>query len=436
MKNWTYCDGDGGLDRAAPDLTTRRQALIAASALALGSIWWASPKSALAKTVVRKDKTNRNVLVSVFLRGGADGLNLVAPYGEDEYYKLRPSLALKSPKSGGSETSRLSDLDGFFGLSPALLPLLGAFKDGRMGIIHAVGSRDTTHSHFEAMATMERGLKTGGDEGSGGWLARHLNATGDSESPLRAVALSSIMPDSLAGATQALAIESITQYKLEMEEAQRDTLRKLYSRGDDPVSRAGRETMEVVDRLRKVDPAKYAPDAGASYPDTPMGRAFKETAFLIKQDIGLEIACLDGTGWDTHVTQGTVDGWLFGLVRDLAESMAAFEKDMGGEMSRVTVCVQTEFGRRVYENSGLGTDHGSGSVMLLLGGGVKGGKVYADWPGLIHDKLTGPGDLQITTDYRNILGELLIKRLETPSLSDVFPSLRYRELGVFGPKST
>lgn len=436
---WHYCDGEGRLDTpASAELAERhldRRALVAGAATAIAGLWWSSPRSALAQASLSADGQNRNVLVNVFMRGGADGLNIVAPYAEDDYYRLRPSLGLASPKSRLPESQRLTDLDGFFGISPALLPLLPDFREGRLAFVHACGSADETHSHFEAMSTMEHGLANGADAGNGGWLARHLNATGSRSAPLRAVALTSTLPDSLNGAPGALAVESIAQYRLRDTTASAlEDLAALYDRGgDDEVAVAGRAILDVLRTLSKVDPATYKPEHGAAYPDTPVGRAFRETAFLVKKDLGLEVACLTADSWDTHVTQGTTDGWMFGLVRDLADSIAAFRTDLGQEMSRVTVVLQTEFGRRVHENSGLGTDHGAGGVMWLFGAGVQGGKVFADWPGLVPDKLSGPGDLAVTTDYRDVMAEVLQNRLGNPDLRQVFPSLRHRPVGVVAP---
>lgn len=426
--NWCTCDGDGKWDGGL----TRRNLMKAAVAGGIGAVWWAGSKTALAQTSVRKNGEDGNVLVSVFLRGGADGLSFVSPYAEDDYYKSRPSLGIKHPKSGVPQNQRLTDLDGFFGLSPALLPLLPYWESGEAAFVHAVGSGDGTHSHFQAMNTMERGLQDQEGRAGGGWLARHLNMTEGTGSPLRGVAVSSFLPDSLVGASHATAIASMNDFRLERSEAAyRQMLKALYADGDDTMAASGRGTLEILDALNGLDPAEYKPERQAVYPDTPVGRAFRQVAFLIRQDIGLEVACIDADSWDTHVTQGTTDGWLFGLVRDLALSIAALHTDLGKEMSRVTVSVQTEFGRRVAENSGLGTDHGAGGLMILSGGGVKGGKVYGDWPGLVPDKLTGPGDLKITTDYRDVLTELLSQRLGNPDPSKVFPELRHKPVGVF-----
>lgn len=422
MKSWTTCDGNGNLDREAS--LPRRELLTVG---ALGLLWWAGARPSLAQAAFQVKQEHDRVLVVIFLRGGCDGLNVIAPYGEDAYYKSRPSIALAKPGAGGGS---LVDLDGFFGLHPAMASLDGLYKEGQMAAVQAVGSGDRTLSHFEAMSTMERGLATETDSGGGGWLGRHLVSTPGKSSPLRAVALSSVMPDSLGGALGALAIESLSDYRLKADDASLlSSLTALYKTGDDPMAQAGRDTLAVLNSLKKLNPAGYVPERGAAYPETGLGKGLKETAFLIKNDLGLEVACLDMGLWDTHVTQGGSTGWHATLLKELADSVSAFMTDLGKERDRVTLVIQTEFGRRVDENSGLGTDHGRASMMLLAGGGVKGGKVYGRWPTLAKDK-QDDGNLAVTTDYRDVLAEVLDKRLATASLDKVFPGHRVRPLGI------
>ena len=404
---------------------SRRAVLVGGLA---GAVWWASDRSALAQTAFGK---NGNVVVVIFLRGGADGLSMVAPYAEDAYYRIRPTLAVPAPGKGSESLLKLDDL---FGLNPAMSPLLPIFEDGELAIMHAVGSGDHTRSHFEATSLMERGAADERGTESSGWLARHLLSTGGAESPLRAVALTSTMPESLGGATQAIAIESLERYRLQVPkgdlERTQDALADLFAKGDDAFSQAGRDTLKVLDTLNDFDPEKYEPSHGATYPDSSIGQALKQVSFLVRAEVGLEVACLDAGGrggWDTHVAQAP---WLTGLLTDLGASLAAFRRDLDSEMRRVTVVVQTEFGRRAAENSGFGTDHGRASVMFAMGGGVHGGRVVADWPGLEKDQLTGPGDLQVTTDYRDVLAEMLQARLNSRP-ADVFPGHRPKPVGVF-----
>jgi uncharacterized protein (DUF1501 family) len=232
-----------------------------------------------------------------------------------------------------------------------------------------------------------------------------------------------------------VAIESLAAYRLDAPDADRArieaALTAMYEAHDDAFSRAGRNTLQALAALRGYDAQDTRPENGATYPDTALGRGLSQVAYLVRQDVGLEVACLDAAdrgGWDTHVAQGP---WLAGLLDDLGRSLAAFRQDMGQEMSRVTLVVQTEFGRRVAENSGFGTDHGRGSVMLALGGGVRGGRVYGRWPGLSDEVLEGPGDLPVTTDYRDVLSELLEERLGSTTVGEVFPGFARGGVGMF-----
>ena len=433
---------------------TRRQVLHgAALATAAGAAGYAGRYlSALASVTVGPNahKNGVDALVVVFLRGGADGLNIVVPHGDDQYHVLRPTLALARPSDRTAELrARALDLDGFFGLHPALAPLLPLYHDGHMGIVHAVGSGDQTRSHFEAMATMERGIAS--DTGAAsGWLARHLASTADpNDSPLRAVAVTDTMPDSLRGATSAVALTSLADYRLEAgqegkrgkekgerggavgasrSDAVAQTLRGMYADQTgraDVLQSAGRETLDALDAIRRLDPAHYRPAANATYPQNELGQGLRQAACLIKGNIGLEVACLDMGGWDTHVAQGRDAGWQPTRLGDLGRALAAFMADLGPDTRRVTTVVMTEFGRRAAENSGLGTDHGRASCMFVMGGGVQGGKVHGAWPGLAEAQLEnaggGQGDLRVTTDYRDVLAEIVALRLKNPRLSDVFP---------------
>ena len=424
---WQTCDGAGN-SSPRPTAPTRRAVLGGLSAAALAA--WAG-RSALAQVSVSPHgDTDRDILVNLFLRGGADGLNIIVPHGDSDYYRARPTIAVAAPpRAKGSANTGAVDLDGFFGLAPALAPLHPLYADGLMAVVHAVGSQDQTRSHFEAMAAMERGLPDDTATGASGWLARLLSATPATvASPLRAVAWGSLLPDALRGATDVSVLSSLADFRLDLPDAKRQTLEArlahLYRVGNDAVTQAGRETLAVLEVLRRIDPAHYRPENGATYPKSDLGDGLRQTACLIKARAGLEVAFLDRGGWDTHVGQGGATGWLALQLADVADSLAAFMKDLGNmHQSRVTVLVQTEFGRRVAENSGLGTDHGRASMMLVLGGGVHGGRVYGKWPGLSPAHLEGPGDLPVTTDYRTILAEIAVSRLRLPAsaLPALFP---------------
>lgn len=466
--NWCGCDGHGnevsGRPRkrpirtvaAAPDCGarfTRRQALMGA---ALASVsWMTRSATALADVAVTpgQQEMRGDVLVVVFMRGGADGLNMVVPYGEDAYHRHRQTIGVAAPNDRrAGATNRALDLDGFFGLHPALAPLRPLYSNGLLGFAHAVGSGDDTRSHFEAMSAMERGLATESVGTGSGWLARHLdNSPRDNASPLRAVAFSNVMPDSLRGATDATALNSLADFRLSLPttidakqpsgnkenrtEAMHHTLSQLYEGGQDAVAHAGRETLAVLETLNKLDPTHYRPANGAVYPNSELGTGLRQVACLLKGHVGLEIACLDHRGpylWDTHVAQNNI---LPAQLEDIGKSLAAFAGDMGKEMKGVTVVGMTEFGRRLQENTGLGTDHGRASVMMLMGQGIIGGKVLARWPGLEDHQLEGPGDLRVTMDYRDVLAEVLTRRVNADyshngRLAAVFPNYQPRFPGV------
>lgn len=398
---------------------------MAAGLTALGL--WAGSKSAWAQASFRNGKSSDQVLVVIFLRGGADGLNIAAPYEDDDYFRARPNLALNRPGT----TNGVLRLDDQFGLHPRMPEVHQLFADGKAAMIHACGSGDQTRSHFEAMQTMELGKHDQTSGESGGWLARHIASTPDRSSPLRAVALSSMLPDSLAGATGALAIPSISDYQLHAPDGATEVLQSLYGAGRDQIAQAGRDTLKVLGRLKEMDPSSYSPDNGATYPEVELGKAMREAAFLLKSDLGLEVACLDMGGWDTHVTQGNHEGWQANLLSELSQSIGAFFQDIGKEADRTTVIVQTEFGRRIAENSGLGTDHGRGGVMMAFGNRVNGGQFYGDWPGLRMESRDGPGDLRVMTDYRTVLAEALDKILASPDPRAVFPNHAHAPLGIF-----
>lgn len=419
---------------------TRRN-LITGAALVAATGGIGRKRSALASVALNPNtkRESDHVLVVLFLRGGADGLNIVPPHAEDAYYRLRPSLALARPGDKSVLAgARALDLNGFHGLHPALAPLLPLYQAGELAVVHAVGSGDQSRSHFEAMATMERGLAQDGGTASG-WLARYLISTaGETESPLRAVAVSDTLPDSLRGAVNASAFSRLSSFRLIVpsgsdgnkyhpsdETSVSAALRAMYSSdksNSDLVLRAGEETLAALDAVKNLDPANYRAENGAFYQDTELGGGFRQTACMIKGGVGLEIACLEMGGWDTHVAQGRDSGWQPARLAELGHAIRAFTDDLGSLKSKVTTVVMTEFGRRAYENSGLGTDHGRASCMFVWGGGVAGGKVYSEWPGLSEHQLDGPGDLRVTTDYRDILCEIVQKQMRAHNIADIFPN--------------
>lgn len=359
----------------------------------------------------------RDVLVSLFLRGGMDGLHAVPPYTERAWRDARPTLRLPEPGQVGG----IVDLDGRFGLHPKLAPLQPLFQSKQLALVHACGSPDSTLSHFEAMQTMERGVSDGNSTATG-WITRHLNCSPfPSTSPLRALAIGDVLPKSMQGSLSAMAVRSITDFRLAVPgewTGFRSHLAALYARGADAAQVAGRETLALLSDLEKLDPGRYTPQGGAVYPDTGLGNALKQVAQLIKAEVGLEIAALDLGGWDSHVAQVKL---MDPLLEELAASLAAFHADLGARMRNVTLLAMSEFGRRVHENSGLGTDHGRGTVLFALGGGIRGGRVYGSWPGVAEGQTDRDGNLRVTTDYRQVLGEVVEKRLGNPAVREVFP---------------
>jgi uncharacterized protein (DUF1501 family) len=371
-----------------------------------------------------------DTLVCIFLRGGADGMNIVVPHGDDQYYAHRPTIGVPRPDDNSAD-GRAIDLDGFFGFHPALEPLSAVYRAGNLALVHATGSPDESRSHFEAMALMERGAALNDYTG---WLARHLASldTGN-HSALRAVGVGDLLPASLTGSVTATALQSIAEYHLNGREERigemQTLLQSLYSRQDDMLALTADQTFAAIDILSALDLDNYQPK-GRAYPDEGFGRSMKTVAQLIRSDVGVEVACIDLGGWDTHVAQGSTEGQMANLMGDLATGLAAFYEDIVDRINDVTVVVMSEFGRRLQENGGLGTDHGHGNMMMVMGGGINGGQVYSRWPGLADEQLDGPGDLAITTDYRDILGEIIRKRLNNPGLPDIFPTYTVTETGL------
>jgi len=362
---------------------------------------------------------DRQTLVVVFLRGGADGLNLVAPLEDDGYHRARPRIAI-----GRKEAV---PLDGFYGLNPLLRELAPTYQDGSLAIVHAVGSEDDTRSHFEAQDLMEHGGITGG-----GWLGRFLRAQSNAANgPLGAVALGQAVPECLRGAPSATVLQSLDDFSLGENRAQLTrALGRLYGMHDDALGNAGRDTLAAIRRVDRLRSTPYLPAHGADYGQDDFSRGLMQVARLVKARVGLQAASVDLNGWDSHFSQSLI---MDPLITRLAKGLAAFHRDLGSEMDRTTVVVMTEFGRRVAENSAFGTDHGRGSVMFVMGGGVKGGRVLGRWPGLSKDILEGPGDLPVTTNYRNVLAPVLQRHGAIPEgLARTFPDFVLDPLPVYG----
>ncbi len=375
-------------------------------------------RSALAADAAARGKT----LVVVFQRGAMDGLNAVVPYGDEMYHRLRPTIAIPSPR-GGSKDAAL-DLDGHFGLHPALQPLLPLWNERSLGVVHAVGSPDATRSHFDAQDFMESGTP-GRKSTEDGWMNRHLQAHANpAATPFRGVSLTPTLPRSMAGRAPTVAMGSIQEFVLRGggSSGVAQTFEDMYDGAvRNVIQGTGQQTFDALAFLKKSDPARYRPAAGVDYPRGRYGESLKQVAQLIKADVGLEVAFTEVGGWDHHAAEGGVQGQLANRLREFGQALFAFHRDLGERMRDVVVVSLTEFGRTVRENGNRGTDHGHASVSLVMGGGVSGGKVHGRWPGLAADKLYEGRDLAITTDFRDLLGEVLVRHLGARDMAQVFP---------------
>jgi len=381
----------------------------------------ASLPAFLQRAVAATAAPNKKKMVVLFQRGAMDGLNVVVPFAEPNYYRLRPTISIPAPSRGGTEAA--IDLDGFFGLHPSLQPLQPLFQSGQLAIVQAVGSPDPTRSHFDAQDFMESGTP-GVKATDDGWLNRALQSMPESEStPFRAVAFGPYLPRTLEGAAPAVAIPDLKQFKMYgPQQTVEGGFEAMYAQTVDQALRGvGQETFEAIDQLKKINPDSYQPENGAQYPASRFGKSLEEIAELFKADVGLEVAFLDSGGWDHHVNEGGVQGQLSNLLRDLGQGIAAFHQDMGDRMGDVVFVSMSEFGRTAHENGNRGTDHGHANCMFVMGGDVKGGKVCTHWPDMSDENLYEGRDLAVTTDYRSVLGEIMTKHLGGRDLATVFP---------------
>jgi uncharacterized protein (DUF1501 family) len=365
---------------------------------------------------------NNKKLVVIFQRGAADGLNIVVPYRETNYYTMRPSIAIRQ--------NEVLDLDGFFGLHPAMASLKPLYDQGHLAVVHAVGSPDMTRSHFDAQDYMESGTP-GVKITEDGWLNRALQAEvlKGKPSAFRAVALGTQVPRTLQGKIPALAVNNLADFSVAGRGPQTSPMSNAFqamydSSADAVLHGTGQETFEAVKMLKAADPSKYQLAAGVVYPNTAFGNSLKQVAQLLKANLGVEAAFSDIGGWDTHQNQGSSNGQLANRLREFSDSLAAFWKDMGDDAGNITLVTMSEFGRTARQNGTGGTDHGHANVMFVLGGAVKGGKIYGRWPGLANEHLNEGRDLAVTTDFRQILGEAAAKTLGARNLDIVFPGGR------------
>jgi uncharacterized protein (DUF1501 family) len=379
-------------------------------------------RSVLAETSLAPGKR----LVVIFQRGAADGLNVVVPYHEKNYYAMRPGIAIPQ--------NQVLDLDGFFGLHPSLAPFKPLYDQGHLAIVHAAGSPDMSRSHFDAQDFMESGTP-GVKFTEDGWLNRALQEEDlrhqQEHTAFRALALGSQVPRTLAGKIPAIALSNLSNFtvggKGPTPSPAASAFEAMYGQSGDQILHAtGEETFEAVKMLKNANPAQYKAAPGIDYPNNEFGNNMKQIAQLLKANIGVEAAFTDVGGWDTHQNQGGVNGQLADRLREFSSAISAFWRDMGDDAENITLVTMSEFGRTARQNGTGGTDHGHANAMFVLGGTVKGGKVYGRWPGLNNDQLNEGRDLAVTTDFRQVLGEAVAKSIGARNLDMVFPGAQLR----------
>ncbi|MFI5429158.1 DUF1501 domain-containing protein [Aeromicrobium sp. UC242_57] len=401
---------------------SRRSVLKAAGLAGMAGVVTSMFGDVMTSTVFGSGESN--ILVVVSLRGGADGLSMVVPHAEPAYYAARPTTAIAP--------SRLLFPDATFGLHPAFAALSPAWLLGQVAVVHATGMAVPNRSHFEAMEAVEDA-----DPGTAarvGWLNRMIGGLATSPDLFDGVSLgNAIMPTALQGPSPALATEEFASLRGPfatdpvLRKRITDSLHTQYRKHGGLVGRAGVGALALTQRASAIaGTIDDGPHSGALYPkDSSLSEALKTTAGLIRAGVGVKAVAVDSGGWDQHVELGyRVDM----TIKDLAKSLAAFFVDLGPHAGRVTVVTVSEFGRRLQENGAGGVDHGYGNMMLVMGGGVKGGRYYSRWPGLSAGKQVD-GDLAVTTDYRSVLAEILRSRFSALNTSKIFPGLSYDPLG-------
>jgi uncharacterized protein (DUF1501 family) len=374
-----------------------------------------------------------HTLICIFLRGGADTLNLWVPYADDHYYRLRPTLSIKAPGADTDAAIRVSD---HYALHPMMRPLEAAFKEGRFGAVQSVGVKNDSGSHFECQDQMEHGNAEEGKSIGGGWLGRFLRGrmggSGGPDgaiSPLAAVALGTVLPESLRGAPSASVMQRLEDISLKTRKTDPEpvlsALKALYDQDSSSLGKQGGETMNLFARVAELRQLANKPEHDADYPRDDFGSQLNEVARLIKARLGLQIACVDLGNWDTHFFQGNANGQQAQQIKILAEGLMALDTDLQSHRANYTVMVTTEFGRRTYENASLGTDHGRGFTFMALGDRVNGGQILGDWPVFATDQAetNGPGGIEIKTEYRSLFAEVLRTTLQASDteMAEVFP---------------
>jgi uncharacterized protein (DUF1501 family) len=370
-------------------------------------------RTALAQTNPNQG-VDRPILIAIFQRGAADGISMVVPFGDKHYSAARPQIAIPEPLRGTDD--RAIDLDGFFALHPSLGSLKPIYDSGHLAMVQAVGSPDSTRSHFDAQDYMESGTP-GNKSVADGWLNRYLQVTPENNAtPFRAVALSATLPRSLSGQAPTVAMQRVAEFGLRGGRATPEVeamFADLY-----------KDTFDAVKLLRSTTSQQYTPANGVRYSNSAFGQALQQIAQLVKSDIGLQVAFAEVGGWDTHANQGSSRGQLSNRLRDFGDDIAALYRDLGDRMRNVVIITMTEFGRAIRQNGSGGTDHGHASSLFVVGGPVKGGRVYGQWPGLAPEQLYEGRDLALTTDFRTVFSEILATHMGAKDVSKIFPGFK------------
>jgi uncharacterized protein (DUF1501 family) len=374
-----------------------------------------------AATAETLPRVRKRTLVCIFQRGAVDGVNMVVPFREEAYYRLRRSIAV--PQPGGNNGETAIDLDGSFGLHPGLAAFKPLYDARMLAVVHATGSPDNTRSHFDAQDYMESGAP--GNKGvHDGWLNRFLGARREGDATtFRALSVTPNLPRSLQGMQPALAIPNVNQFGVRGGAGMEKGFEGMYAQTvNDSLRGTGKESFAAVNQLHeRLGRGQYQPANGATYGGNPFARQMEQIAQLIKADLGVEIACAEVGGWDTHANEGAARGQLSNNLRNFSEAIAAFVRDMGDRMADITILTMSEFGRKIEENGSGGTDHGHANVNFVIGAHVRGGRVYGQWPGLEQHQLYEGRDLAVTTDFRDVFGEIVVKFLGCNNTGSIFP---------------
>ena len=413
-----------------------RRAFMKSGALALfaagmGGVPSFIARAADSRKIIPPYKKNK-VLVCIFQRGAMDGLMAVSPYTDPNLKILRPTLYMSPAESEG----KMIDLDGKFGLHPSLQAFQPFFTEGRMAIVHGVGSPNNTRSHFDAQDYMESGTPYSKSTASG-WLNRAVGLMGHEATPFRAVSITSALPRSLYGDNEALAINNLQEFAIQMRgnplaaNLAAGSFEQLYDQTSSEIlNKTGKESFDALKQLNVNNLKNYQPAAGVVYPNSPIGNSLKQIATLIKMEVGMEVAFAESGGWDTHFNQGAANGALARNFKDFSDSIAAFWKDLEAYHDEVTVMTMTEFGRTAHQNGTGGTDHGRASCLFVLGNDVQGGKVYQNIKSLAKEDLEDGRDLPVSTDFRSVFSAVANGHLKINDNKKLFPTWDGTGLGL------